>query len=330
MKPDKIILLLTFVLFITCASWFTSCTHVANIANLPEMCFSGDILPIFINNCAISGCHDGAGRESHMALNSYTEIMRGISPGNPDASRLYQTIIAKWTNRMPPSQPLSIENRTKIRVWIEQGANETLCTDTTGTVGTGGQNNYVARACFTRDILPVISSRCASAGCHDALTHAEGYNLTTYTSIRNTVSAGSPSNSRLYRIITTSGGENQMPPANKPQITTAEIDSIGKWITYGALNENCGDICDTINPVTFSATIWPVIQSTCIGCHSGTAPSGNVLLASYSNVATVASNGALMNSLNGAGVTKMPPTGSLSACRIKQFQTWVNNGFLNN
>jgi len=48
MKPDKIYLSLSFLILITVFSWFTSCSHVADIANLPEVCFTGDILPIFI------------------------------------------------------------------------------------------------------------------------------------------------------------------------------------------------------------------------------------------------------------------------------------------
>jgi hypothetical protein len=329
MKPDKIYLTLTLLLLLSVFSWFTSCTHVSNIANIPELCFTSDILPIFTSNCAISGCHDGAGRESHFALNTYSGIMKDIVPGNPNGSRIYQTIISKWVNMMPPNRPLTMDSRTKIRVWIEQGAKETVCTDTTGTGG-GGITPVVARACFTRDILPVIVSRCATTGCHDANAGGERANLTTYTDIMRLVSAGNPSGSRLYTIIKSGSGESKMPPANKPQLSVAEIDSIGKWIGYGALNENCGEVCDTINPVTFSGTIWPIIQSSCTGCHSGTAPSGNVLLASYSNVATVASSGVLLNSLNGTGVPKMTVGSSFSACRIRQFDIWIKNGFLNN
>jgi hypothetical protein len=328
MKPDKIYLSLILLLFLSVFSWFTSCTHVANIANIPEICFTSDILPIFTSNCAIPGCHDGGG-ESHRSMNNYADIMRDITPGNPGASRIYQTIIAKWGNRMPPNKALSLENREKIRIWIEQGAKETVCTDTTGTGG-GGITPVVARACFTRDILPVIVSRCATTGCHDANAGGERANLTTYTNIISLVSAGNPSGSRLYTTIKSGSGESKMPPASSPQLTVAEIDSIGKWIGYGALNENCGEVCDTINPVTFSGTIWPIIQTSCTGCHSGTSPSGNVLLASYSNVATVASSGVLLNSLNGTGVPKMPVGSSFSACRIRQFDIWVKNGFLNN
>jgi hypothetical protein len=335
MKSDKIYLSLILLILLTIFSWATSCSHIANIANIPEVCFTGDILPIFINNCAMTGCHDGVGRESRRPLNSYDNIIRDVTPGNPDASQLYQAIISKWGNLMPPKQALSLENRTKIRVWIEQGATLTTCTDTTSTGGTGGtggtgNTNYVARACFSRDILPVIVSRCASTGCHDATSHREGYNYTTYTNILRSVSPGKPSSSRLYTVIKLSGGESKMPPANSPQLTVAEIDSIGKWISYGALNENCGEVCDTINPVTFSGTIWPIIQTSCLGCHSGNSPSGNILLATYSNIATVATSGTLMNSLKGTGVPQMPVGSTFSACRVRQFEIWVNNGSLNN
>jgi hypothetical protein len=47
-------------------------------------------------------------------------------------------------------------------------------------------------------------------------------------------------------------------------------------------------------------------------------------------VQTVAASGLLMKSLTGNGVIRMPPSGSLSSCKIRQFQIWVNNGYLNN
>jgi hypothetical protein len=125
MKPDKIYLSLGLLIILTLFSWFTSCTHVANIANIPEVCFTADVLPIFVNNCAIPGCHDGGGRESRMTLNNYADISNTVTAGNANASRSYQAIIAKTgENMMPPSHPISLNDRTIIRVWIEQGAIE--------------------------------------------------------------------------------------------------------------------------------------------------------------------------------------------------------------
>jgi mono/diheme cytochrome c family protein len=329
MKPDKIYLSLTLLILLTVFSWFTSCTHVANIANLPEVCFTGDIFPIIKTNCAISGCHDGGGES--LPMNNYADIMQGITAGNAASSRIYQTIIAKWGNRMPPNKALSMGNRERIRIWIEQGAIESSAACPTATTGgNGGGTPSVARACFTRDILPVIVSRCATTGCHDAVTHKEGYNYTTYTNIRSSVSPGDPANSRLLNVIKLGSGESKMPPASSQQLSVAEIDSIGKWIGYGALNENCGEVCDTINPVTFSGTIWPIMQTYCTGCHTGTSPGGGIAIANYANVQTIAANGSLMNSLRGTGVSVMPKGSSFTVCRIRQFDIWVKNGALNN
>jgi mono/diheme cytochrome c family protein len=144
------------------------------------------------------------------------------------------------------------------------------------------------------------------------------------------VSPGNPNNSKLYEVIKFASGEGKMPPTGNPQLTAIEIDSIRAWISYGALNQDCGEICDTINPVTFSGTIWPIMQTSCAGCHSGASPSAGVTLTNYANVAAVISNGSLLNSLKGNGVTKMPLGGSFSVCRIRQFEIWITNGYLNN
>jgi hypothetical protein len=329
MKLNKIYIFLVSILFFTAVSWIISCTHNADISNLPEICFEGDVLPIFKNSCAISGCHDGNG-ESSLVLNNYLDISNSVVPGHPFSSKVYKSIIGTiGENRMPPDQPLSTYNRILVRLWIEQGALLTVCPGATGN-GNGGGSYVNPRACFARDILPVLVSKCASTGCHDALSQREGYIFTSYTTTMNAVIPRNPGGSKLYNVISSSSGENKMPPAGSKQLVVAEIDSIRKWISYGALNETCGEVCDTINPVTFSGTIWPVIQTSCTGCHSGTAPSGNVSLGTYSNVATVASSGLLIKSLKGTSVTKMPPAGYFSACKIRQFEIWVNNGFLNN
>jgi hypothetical protein len=102
------------------------CIHKANISDYPDVCFNGEVLPVFLNNCAMTGCHDGFSGEE-MSLTNYTEIARNVKPGNAEKSELYQVITDKWGQGMPPDRPLSIENRVKIRLWIEQGAKENTC-----------------------------------------------------------------------------------------------------------------------------------------------------------------------------------------------------------
>jgi hypothetical protein len=127
MKPDRIYLSLVLLIILTIVSWITSCTHDAKISDIPEVCFERAVKLIFTSNCAIAGCHDGTG-ESDLLLNDYTNISRSVVAGNPNSSRAYQAIIATMgENKMPPDQPLSLENRTIIRVWILQGARPTVC-----------------------------------------------------------------------------------------------------------------------------------------------------------------------------------------------------------
>lgn len=326
MKSIRFLFLAGSVLFGFILYLLTYCTHKADLGNIPEICFDRDVLPIFLNSCAISGCHDGTG-ESGLRLTSYVPISHAVEPGRPYDSEIYKAIITtSGEDKMPPDNPLSLEDRTIIRLWIEQGAGLTTCPDTTG------QNNgyFNPLACYSRDIQPVLTSRCATPYCHDVTSHIEGYVFSSYNSTLEAVVPGNPSASKLYEVIKFETGEDRMPPADKPQLTSAEIDSIAAWISYGALNQYCGETCDTINPVTFSVIIWPVMQSSCTGCHSGSAPSGGVSLTNYPEVTAAAANGSLMNSLKGIGVTRMPPGGSFSDCRIRQFEIWVNSGYQNN
>ena len=330
MKIDKIYLFSGLIFILTSLSWISSCIHQADIGNIPEVCFERDVLPIFQNSCAISGCHNGTG-ESDLDLSSYVPISHAVEPGKPYSSKIYKSIIAtSGENKMPPDQPLSADNRTIIRLWIEQGAGLTTCSVTIPDT-TSKDTTYVnPLACFTRDILPVLVSRCATSGCHDAATHRGDYVFSSYSTTMTAVAPGHPYNSKLYEVLRTNEGEDKMPPPGRPQLTSAEIDSIFAWISYGAPNQYCGESCDTLNSVTFSGTIWPLMQTSCTGCHSGTYPSGGVLLTNHTTVATVASSGLLLNSLKGNGVTRMPPGGPLSDCRIRQFEIWINNGYLNN
>jgi mono/diheme cytochrome c family protein len=322
MKTDNIHSLPGLILLFLIFPVLSSCRHTANIDSLPVICFEKDVLPVFQNNCAISGCHDGT--HEGRAFNSYVNISREVTPGKPYSSNLYQAIIESGGNRMPPVAPLSLENRTIISVWIEQGANLTTCNDTT-TTGNGGTGGTL-RACYTRDIQPVLSSHCAMTGCHDVTTHAEGYVFYSYSSTMGAVNPGNASGSKLYQVLFSSG-EEKMPPASKPQLTTAQIDSIRAWINYGALDQTCALSCDTINTVTFSGTIWPTMQSSCTGCHGG---AGGVTISGYSDVSALAARGTLMNAITGSGVPRMPPGGPFTSCQIRQFQIWVNNGHLNN
>lgn len=401
-------------------SVFLSCKHEADILNLTDsICFESQILPIFQSSCAISGCHDSPGNESEFVFTDYLHIMEAVTPGDPMKSPAYTSLISVYGEEglMPPGQPLSKQNRTMIRVWIEKGALNINCQQACDTISvmtftgsvwpiielncqgchrgaspSGGLllTNYCEvalqaasghltgvmrggiyplmppsgtlpecqirqvelwiqgdqdtlctqnpdtteyqnpRACFQRDILPILQSSCAISGCHDGNSTEIDYVFTNYTNTMLTVIPGNPSESKLYNVITTAELGDKMPPAPYPSLSTASIDSIYSWISYGALNEYCGEACDTVSSVTFSGIIWPIIELNCRGCHGGGTPSGGVLLTNYTQIAAQATNGKLTGVLRDGTYSLMPPSGSLSECRIRQVELWVEAGIQNN
>ncbi len=319
------IFLLSIFVMILCGIF--SCRHVSKeIDLLDEVCFESEILPIFQTSCAISGCHDQGG-ESGYIFTSYTNIIKAVVPGKPEARPAYTSLIKIWAGEgmMPPGQPLSEYNRTLIRVWIHQGAKNTTCQP----IDSLTYEN--PRACFQRDILPVLLSSCAIIECHDAITAKEGYKFVNYSNTLKAVNISNPTESKLYRMITQSSSEDIMPPPPYNPLPRAQIDSILSWIQSGALNEFCGEVCDTVSAMSFETNIWPIIVSSCKGCHSGGNPSGGITLTNYSDLAAVASSGELIGAIQSKPTFKpMPPSGPLSACKIRQIDLWVQDGYLNN
>ena len=90
--------------------------------------------------------------------------------------------------------------------------------------------------------------------------------------------------------------------------------------------------CDTTGS-TYTTTVAPLLQGNgCVGCHSGGAPSGNISLAAYTNVRTVALNGKLYGAIShAAGFSPMPKGGNkMSACNISKIKAWIDAGAANN
>jgi hypothetical protein len=229
---------------------------------------------------------------------------------------------------MPPNNPLPLQSRQLVRVWIEQGALNTTCKDTSNN-NNGGYIN--PRACFQRDILPVLLSSCGISGCHDAITQEGEYVFIDYQTTMQAVFPGDPNESELYEKITEDNLNDRMPPAGYDPLSSSQTDSIYKWILYGALNEECGESCDTTTSPSWTANIWPTIETNCRGCHSGASPSAGVSLTSYNEVSVIAEIGTLPSVLRATGGKPlMPPSGTLSNCKIRQIELWIDAGYQNN
>jgi uncharacterized membrane protein len=90
---------------------------------------------------------------------------------------------------MPPDNPLNRQERTLIRLWIEQGALETSCNDSC--------SNYS----FSENISHIIQSNCVA--CHSSPSPNAGVSLENYDQIKSIADEG-----RLVDVI---NGLNNLP-----------------------------------------------------------------------------------------------------------------------
>lgn len=186
--------------------------------------------------------------------------------------------------------------------------------------------------CFESEVLPIFQSYCAKSGCHDAITHEDGYTLNSYANImKKGISAGKPNSSKLYTVLFATGGD-RMPPANHAQLTAAQKDVIGKWISEGAKNTTgCNTACDS-TAFAFAANVKPIMNTYCVGCHSTTNALGGIDLSTHTGVKASGTSGKLLGSITWAtGYSKMPQgANKLSDCQIAIVRKWIDAGMPNN
>jgi len=186
---------------------------------------------------------------------------------------------------------------------------------------------------FNNEVLPLLNSTCATTGCHDTETAKEGVILTNYNDVINTgeVRLYKPEESELYKVLVTAESDEKMPPPGSLQLTQSQIDLIYNWIKQGASNNACDLACDT-SEVSFSAGIMPIIEVSCLGCHSGPNPSAGLPLTNYDEIRFIAETGILMSSISRDGQAvamplNLPP---LPDCQIDMFALWIAAGMPNN
>jgi uncharacterized membrane protein len=192
-------------------------------------------------------------------------------------------------------------------------------------------------AYFVNDVLPIFTSKCATSGCHDAITREDGYQLTDYANImRKGISTGNAANSKIYKSLFGNGADLMPPPNTGITLTAAEKELVGKWINQGAKNNACNTNygkCDTTaNNTKFSTYIMPLVNKHCNGCHNNAATGGNILLRNYAEVKASVNTGGFYGSIAwAAGFSRMPKaTNQLSTCDVSKINAWIKRGAPNN
>src|ERR1035437_5413349 len=198
--------------------WMFFSTCAKDVYN-PDVCFNENVLPVFISNCTMSGCHNSTDNVGGYDLTSYEGIRKGVTPTHPLMSELYNSIRGNKPSMPPRSNPnLSSKNVTYVKIWIEMGANNTsncsIC-DTT---------NFS----YSNKIQPVLQSWCV--GCHNSGNAGGGVNLSDYTNATTKTVI-----TRIVGSIKHMQGYYAMPKSGS-QLPDCDINAIEKWIKNGYPN----------------------------------------------------------------------------------------------
>lgn len=186
--------------------------------------------------------------------------------------------------------------------------------------------------CFENEVLPIFQSYCAKSDCHDVATAADSYVLDSYSNIiARGVRPGNAADSKLYEVLIESG-DDRMPQSPNDPLSAAQINSIARWINEGALNTTgCAPVCDS-SSFTYSGNVKPILQTHCLGCHSGAATAGGFIpLDTYNGVKDMVNGNLLLPAIEQTGSFPMPKNGAkISDCKITIITKWIEAGAQDN
>ncbi|PKL83775.1 MAG: hypothetical protein CVV24_03410 [Ignavibacteriae bacterium HGW-Ignavibacteriae-3] len=91
---------------------------------------------------------------------------------------------------------------------------------------------------YSQHIQPVLTAKCARAGCHDDQTASGGLSLTSYSSTTASYLVVAPGYPQSSSLVTSVQGmtTRPMPPVGFPPLITNQIDGIKTWVKEGAKN----------------------------------------------------------------------------------------------
>ena len=184
--------------------------------------FSNEVLPLFVSNCAKSGCHDAATHAEGIILDNYNNIMStgDIQPGNASHGKILDAVTANDPDDImppPPNTPLTTSQINMITTWINQGALNNSC-DGCDTLN----------VTYSGTIAPLLQAKCV--GCHNSASTGGNINLSNYTGAQ--VQA---LNGRLIGSVKHDAGYSAMPKGGT-KLPQCEIDELTLWIAAGAPN----------------------------------------------------------------------------------------------
>jgi hypothetical protein len=198
--------------------------NAINITCNPDtVYFASQFFPLIQSSCAMSGCHDAVTKADGIVLTDYANIMKIVRAGDPVNSKLYKSLIDSDPEDRMPMAPVPPFNQTQIALvykWIQQGAKNNACTNTTSSAC------VTTNMSFVNNVLSIFTINCN--GCHNATAPAGGINLTTFAGTK-------AASARLVGSISHTTGYVPM-PSSTTKLSACDINKIASWVSQGTLN----------------------------------------------------------------------------------------------
>jgi uncharacterized membrane protein len=178
----------------------------------PQACYNDRVKDIIVQNCTSSGCHNPNDREADYDFTTYEGVMQAVKRGHSAQSELYAVI---KDNQMPPAYPLTQEEKSIIKTWINNGAGNNSCKD---------EVCDTTSATFS-EVQAIMNESCV--GCHRESNMQGGISLDSYQHIVDAASAN-----KLLGTIKHEPGYPPMPQFGT-KLSNCKIAKIEKWIRMG-------------------------------------------------------------------------------------------------
>lgn len=189
--------------------------------------FNEEVLPIFINSCAVSNCHDQTTAAEDFVFDSYANILASgeIEPYDLEDGDIYEVITENpgASDFMPPADsdidPLTQDQIDAIAMWINQGLPNNSCPDLVCDT---------LEVTFSGDIAPMINSYCS--GCHTGSQVSGDIQLANYDQIKFYANTGA-----IVGVISDGDAYPVMPP-NTNGLSDCQVRMVQLWIADGTPN----------------------------------------------------------------------------------------------
>ena len=199
-----------------------------------------------------------------------------------------------------------------------------------------------AETTFEQNLLPILTQRCAYAGCHIA-GGPKNLDFSTYQTFIKGGNEGPvfiPGNAQGSTIIDEIVSGRM--PIGGPQLTTAEIQRFSDWInSQGAIPDRPVDEPpetqtpeSTDGTVSFQQDLLPILTARCAysGCHDANGPDDldfrtyqTFIRSAEDEDVFVPGNARSSDIIEEIVSGRMPPDGpSLTAAQIQLFRDWIN------